>query len=459
MEGSSAAGLSELEQFLAENPDIQHVDAILIDLCGIVRGKRYPRADLPKLFEHGMQFPYTLYLLDVTGESLDPRGKGFSDGDPDGTGMPVPGTLVRAPWAKQPRGQVLLTMYDNEGRPSIWDPRNVAARVVERFKETGLRPVVAFELEFCLLDPERDADGFPQPAICPSTGKRDAQSQVNSIPMLDEFSDFFQEVEAAAAMQRVPCSVANVEYGLGQYEINLRHVEDPLAAADHCALLRYIVKRVAARHGLEATFMAKPHLEETGNGMHVHISLVDEDGNNAFDDGSKPGNPLGNETLRHAIGGLAATMAEAMAICAPNVNSYRRFGANLFVPVAKSWGLNNRSFAFRIPDGPGDSRRVEHRVAGADANPYLLLAALLAGMHHGITSKIDPGEPWQGNASAKLDRDLPMKLEQALARLAGGGILPDYLTREYTETYCATKQTEYDKFRQAISRREYAWYL
>ena len=468
MEGRAKAGAkvgakigadSELARFLAEHPETLYVDAIFIDLCGIVRGKRYPRADMEKLFTKGLQIPHTIHLLDVTGESLDPCGRGFSDGDPDGTAVPIPDTLVPVPWAPQPCAQVLMTMNDEAGAPSIWDPRNVAAAVVERFAETGLRPVIAFELEFYLLDRERDAEGRPQAPISPRTGKRDTSTQVYSIPLLDEHNAFFREVETTAAAQKVPCTVATTEYAPGQYEINLRHVDDPLAAADHCALLRHIVQRVAARHGLDATFMAKPHLDQTGNGMHVHLCLQDESGRNVFDDGSSPIDPLGSETLRHAIGGLAATMPEAMAIFAPNVNAYRRFGPNLFVPVTKSWGANNRSFAFRIPAGDGDSRRIEHRIAGADANPYLVLAAILAGVHHGLANKCDPGPPWHGNATDHVDPDIPMKLEPALDRLEKAAILSDYLPRTYIETYCATKRSEHDKFCRAISRREYEWYL
>ena len=457
MEGSAQqiTGPAELERYLAAHPKTRYIDAIFIDLCGIVRGKRYPRADLDKLYRSGLQIPYSVYLLDVTGDSSDPCGRGFSDGDPDGTAMPVPGTLVPVPWATESCGQVLMTLNDNAGRPSIWDPRNVAARAAAKFAETGLRPVMAFELEFYLLDRARDAQGRPQAPVLPSTGERDASTQVYSIELLDDFAAFFGEVEDAAAVQQVPASVATAEFAPGQYEINLRHVDDPLAAADHCALLRNIVRRVAGRHGLEATFMSKPFADRTGNGTHVHVSLLDAAGNNVFDDGSD----LGSETLRHAIGGLAATMPEAMAIFAPNVNAFRRFGLNLFTPVTKSWGANNRSFAFRIPAGGGNARRIEHRIAGADANPYLVLAAVLAGLHHGITNKIDPGPPWDGNASESADPDIPRRLGTALARLEAGEILPDYLDPTYTATYCATKRNELEKFNAAITPREYEWYL
>ena len=446
---------SELDRFLTEHPEVETVDAIHHDLCGIVRGKRYPRAALKTLFEDGLPIPYSLYFLDVTGACSDPRGRGFSDGDPDGISMPIPGTLVPVPWAERPAGQVLMTMNDDEGRPSIWDPRNVLRAVVERFAETGLTPCVAFELEFYLLDRERDAEGKPRAPIPPSTGARDNATQVYGVAQLDEHAAFFREVEQAAAAQKVPASIATAEYAPGQYEINLRHVTDPLRAADHCALFRNIVKRVAQRHGMRATFLSKPFPDQSGSGTHVHMSLLDASGDNAFDDGSA----LGSATLRHAVGGLAATMSEAMAFFVPNLNGFRRFGPNRFVPVSKSWGANNRSFAFRIPTGPGAARRIEHRVSGADANPYLVLAAILAGAHHGLTGRMDPGEPWRGNATESVDPDLPLDWVSAIDRLAGAEILRGYIDPDYLATYCATKRNEWHSFLAVISPREYDWYL
>ena len=451
----AASATAELKAFLTEHPQTHSVDAMFIDMSGIVRGKRYPRQDAEKLYTAGLQIPYSAFLLDVTGESLDPAGRGFTDGDPDGTAIPVPGSLMPVPWAAEPRGQVLMTMHDEMGRPSIVDPRNIAAAVLERFAELGLTPVVAFELEFYLLDLERGPDGRPRPPVSETTGRRQPAGQVYAIDRLDDFPSFFQGIESAREAQGIPVSVASKEYAAGQFEINLRHRDDALVAADYGALLRHMLKNVALRCGLDVSFMSKPFLDQTGNGMHVHLSLIDKRGRNVFDDGSA----LGSETLRHAIGGLAATMAESMAILAPNINAYRRFGPNLFVPVTKSWGGDNRSLAFRVPGGPGDARRVEHRPAGADANPYLVLAAVLAGVHHGITQKIDPGPPWQGNASESVDPDLPMDLPSALRRLAEAPVLGDYIGREYIDIYVDAKRLEYEKFLSLITDREYAWYL
>lgn len=451
----TAAATAALERFLAEHPDIGSLDAILIDLSGIVRGKRYPREDIEKLFKSGLQIPYSALMLDVTGESLDPCGYGFSDGDPDGNAYPVIETLAPVPWAARPRGQVLMSLCDESGAPSMMDPRNVAQQALDRLAARGLRPVVAFELEFYLLDPEPDAEGRPQPAIAPATGRRESDGQVYSIKGLDDFDPFFAAVEEATRAQGIPASVATAEYAPGQFEINLRHVPDALVAADHCGLLRYLVQRIAEQQGMRASFLSKPFAERTGNGMHLHLSLVDEAGRNVFDDGSE----LGSERLRHAIGGLAAAMPESMAIFAANLNAYRRFGPNLFVPVAKSWGANNRSFAFRIPAGPPEARRVEHRVAGADANPYLVLAAILAAIDHGLEQGSDPGPPWQGNATDSLDPDLPLSLPKALDRLARAEILPKVIDSGYLKLYAEAKRLEYERFLGHISRLEYDWYL
>ena len=449
------ARLAELAAFLEVHPQVDHVDACLVDVCGIIRGKRYPRADLEKLFRSGLQFPYSTYLLDVTGHCADPCGRGVSDGDPDGICLPIPGTLVPTPWVGESVAQVLVSMAEGDGTPAMMEPRNVAAMVLRRFASLGLKPIIAFELEFFLLDEVADANGRPQPPLSPLTGLRDESTQVYGVDEVNGFADLFSDVERAAAAQNVPASVTTAEFAPGQYEINLKHVDAPLSAADHCALLRHMVKGVARRRGIRATFMPKPFADRSGNGMHVHMSLLDEDGHNVFDDGSIEG----SEVLKHAIGGMLATIPDAMAVFAPSINAYRRFGPRRYVPVTKSWGVDNRSVALRIPSGPFTSRRFEHRVAGADANPYLVLAVLLAGIHHGLTEKIDPGPLWSGSACEQVDQSIPFDLTSALALLRGSSVLKSYLGDHYVELYCATKEAELASFMDQITPREYQWYL
>ena len=201
--------------------------------------------------------------------------------------------------------------------------------------------------------------------------------------------------------------------------------------------------------------MSKPYPDRAGNGFHVHVSLIDKAGRNVFDGNGD----AGSEMLLHAVGGLRSSMAESMAIFAPNLNAFRRYQPHLFVPMASSWGYNNRSVAIRIPGGPNAARRLEHRVAGADANPYLTVAAILAGMHHGIVNKIDPGQPMTGNAGAQLSPDVPLTQPAALAALAAGKIIPEYFIGGYAPFYIEAKRKEAAKFQSFVSPLEYEWYL
>lgn len=447
-------GSEELQAFLAEYPDTEYIDAIFVDVCGIVRGKRYPVEDSEKLFSSGLQIPITVYLLDVTGDSADPGGKGFTDGDPDGTAVPIPGTLVPVPWSRN-AGQVLMTVQNQDGSPNQFDPRNVASRVVERMAADGLTPVVAFELEFYLFDREMDPDGRPQPAASPVTGEREQTTQVYGIWELDAFADFFRDVREACEAQGVPASVATKEFAPGQYEINLRHTSDALAAADHCALLRHIVKNVATAHGYRASFLSKPYADQVGSGMHLHISVKDSGGANIFAGKDE----LGSPRLGHAIAGLQAAMGQSMAIYSPHVNAFRRYGLNMFTPLNTSWGANNRSLTFRIPGGDADARRVEHRIAGADANPYLVLASVLGGMHHGLVGELDPGPTTDGNAGEFVDETIPFTMSDALEALKDAPILDEYLGARYVEIFRELKQGELDLFNSHIVPLEYDWYL
>ncbi|MDO8838467.1 MAG: glutamine synthetase family protein [Parvibaculum sp.] len=449
------ATLGEFNTFLAEYGEIDYLDAIFVDMCGTVRGKRFPSEEADKVFTDGVQMPQSLYFFDVTGVNEDVLGMGFSDGDPDAQSHPVAGSIVPVPWASMKQAQVLMTMVDEDGAPLLLEPRNVLANVVKKLDEIGLRAIAACEFEFYILDKDLDRKGRPQAPINPATGYRETANEVYGITELDGFMGLLKDIDEAAAAQGVPASGATAEFAPGQYEINLKHEDDVLRAGDHAIMLRHLVGAIARRHNFTSSFMAKPFVDQTGNGLHVHCSVVDRQGKNIFDDGTEDGSPM----LRHAIGGLQDTLGDAMAFFAPNLNSYRRFGPNLFVPVNRTWGYNNRSVAFRVPNGSPESRRVEHRVSGADANPYLVLAAILAGIHHGIVNKIEPGEPAEGNACEIMDEGIPFFLPSALKRLRNSQVMRNYLGDRYVDVYAETKMLEYDKFQRAISPLEYDWYL
>ena len=441
--------------FRAAHPEVTAIDMLLCDMCGVLRGKRLAPVALRKLFTGSVVMPGSTFALDVSGANVDAAGIGTADGDPDYVCRPVETTLAPVPWAERPLAQVLASMYDDGGRPFYLDPRHVLDRVAARIHDLELTPVVAIELEFYLLDRERDAEGRPQPPVSPATGRRAAGTQVYGIDDLDDAAAVLDDIAAACAVQSIPANVAVAEYAPSQYEINLEHQPDPLTACDHAVLLKRAVKGVARRHGLEATFMAKPFAEFSANGMHIHVSLLDRDGGNAFDDAQVGG----DERLRHAIGGLRATMAEAMAIFAPNANSYRRLQPGSYAPLATGWGYNNRTVALRVPAARGAARRVEHRTAGADANPYLATAAVLAGIHHGLTRRLDPGPPTEGNAYAQCRPNLPSNWIDALRAFERADVLHGYLGADYCRIFGACKLCELRAFNARITPTEYDWYL
>lgn len=445
----------EADEFLSAHPEIRAVDLLIPDINGILRGKRIDRDMLPKVFREGVNLPGSIFAADITGDTVEETGLGFSIGDSDQVCFPVPGTLKPTPWHSRPMGQLMLTMHELGGEPYFADPRSVLARVLRRFEAMRLTPVVAVEMEFYVIDRERGPGGAPQPPISPVTGKRESKTQVYGISELDDYSDLLDDIAAACEIQGIPADTAVAEYAPGQYEINLTHEPDPLSACANAILLKRVIKNVALRHGMEATFMARPYDEMAGSGTHIHVSLIDDDGRNVFANGEALGGPL----LHHAVGGLLETMVEAMALFAPNANSYRRFRVDSFVPLHPTWGLNNRTTALRIPAGPDHARRVEHRVAGADCNPYLLMAAVLSGIHRGITHKLQPTPPTEGNACEQYEATLPTTWVHALEALAEAELLPEYLGEDFLRVYLANKGVERDKFNYHVSPLEHEWYL
>jgi glutamine synthetase len=449
--GDEAAFLT----FAAAHTGLESVDCVFVDLCGTIRGKRYPAAEAAKVFKSGLQIPYTLYLLDARGETTDATGRGYGDGDPDGLAVPLAGTLSRIGCVDKVHAQVLMTVLDESGLPYFAEPRNVLRGIVARFAELGLRPTVAAELEFFVFDPHRLENGAPQPPLIPGTTIRETSTSVYGIEDLDRYQAFLNDVMQGAQLQGVPATTASSEHAPGQFEINLHHQSDATAAADHAVFLKQIVRNAAKKHGMDASFMAKPYLNAPGSGLHIHMSVQNASGRNIFDDGTA----RGADALRHAAGGLQAIMGEAMAIFAPNVNSFRRFVPNAFTPMNRRWGYNNRSTGIRVPVGPAEARRIEHRVSGADANPYLAIAAALAGVHHGLVNRIDPGAPFEGNAAGFTDATVPFSADAALASLENASILSRYLSPAYIDVYCAAKRVELARFRNHIPKAEYDWYL
>ncbi len=462
MPGSPAASdriadPAEAQAFLKAHPGVAFFEVIFTAMSGVPRGKRLRRSEIAAVYENGRFLPGSILVCDITGQDCEDTGLVWADGDADRVAWPAPGTLVPAPWLGDDVAQVITSLYELDGTPNDIDPRHVLRRVIDRFAADGLTPVVACELEYYLVDGKRTAAGGVTLAA-DANGERPSQHGVYGLRELEDQSGFLRALWAAADAQGVPLEGAISEYAPGQLELTLHHGPDALRAADEAVMYKRLAKGVAAARGLEATFMAKPFAERAGSGLHLHVSVNDADGRNIF----ASDDPVGAPTLRQAVGGLKATLADGMAIFAPNANSYRRFRANSYAPVAPTWGVNNRTVSLRVPAGPPAGRHIEHRVAGADANPYLALATLLAGVHLGLTRKLDPGPPVVGDgyaAAAESGLRLPANWFAATDAFAASPVLRDYLGERFVEMFATVKRTEQDRFFAEVSPLDYDWCL
>lgn len=445
----------EARAFLDAHPDIQFFEVIYTGLCGVPRGKRLRRQEIMAVYEQGRFLPGSLLVADITGQDCEELV--WDDGDADRVGWPVAGTLVPAPWLGEDTAQVLLSVYELDKSANPLDPRHVLARVIDRFTADGLKPVVACEIEFYLVDAKRTPEGRIMPAPSPLTGEHPTTKAQYGLRELEEASGFLRELWACADAQRIPLEGAISEYAPGQLELTLHHHDDALRAGDEAQMYKRVAKGVALKHGNEATFMAKPFADEAGSGLHLHVSVNDASGKNIF----ASEDPSGSPELKHAIGGMKALLADSMAIFAPNANSYRRFRAGTYAPIAAAWGVNNRTVPLRIPAGTPAGRHIEHRVAGADANPYLALAALLAGVHYGLKNKIDPGPPVSGDGYSAAAGQAPLAPHwfAAVDRFEASAILADYLGPRFVEMFAKVKRLEQDRFYSVITTTDYDWYL
>ncbi|WP_097022442.1 glutamine synthetase family protein [Chromohalobacter canadensis] len=434
------------------------LDLFITDLNGNLRGKRLPARGLSKVRKEGLKLPRSVMGFDFWGADVLANGLVFETGDSDGTCLPVTEEPIPVPWSQAPRDQMLAMMFNPDGTPFEADPRQVLKRMVDRFAEKGLTPVMATELEFYLMDAESEKTQRPiPPALADGKGRRLANNEGYSVEEMDGFEAFFADVREACQAQGIGADTIIAEMGPGQFEVNLNHVADPLSAGDQAILFKRLVRGVSRRHGYSATFMAKPYVEESGNGFHVHFSLLDRDGNNVFNDGTEQGSDL----LRHAIAGLMQVMPESMLVFAPHLNSYRRFMSGAHAPTHASWGYENRTVALRVPESPNLARRIEHRVAGADANPYLVLASVLAGALHGMENELEPDTPVEGDAYAEEDSQYPLPCEwqDAIDRFEQSERLREYLGDEFVRVYAQAKRQERRRLNERISDVEYEAYL
>ncbi|WP_432464247.1 MULTISPECIES: glutamine synthetase family protein [unclassified Agarivorans] len=439
--------VEQVQKFLDAHPRLESIDLMLSDMNGVIRGKRIEPASLLKIANEGMCLPASVFALDICGETVEETGLGFMQGDGDRICQLLPHSLSLVPW-KESSAQALLTMYEVDGRPFFADPRQLLSKTLAGLHQQQCYPCVAIEWEFYLLDAQADTEQ-PLPPLLPLSQQRMEQTQVYSLDELDEFAAFIKDIQAYCHTQNIPSDNVIAEYAPGQFEVTLQHQTDPLLACDQAILLKRAIKAVAKEHGYVATFMAKPYAEHSGNGCHVHISMLDDAGNNRFAEDQV--------LLEQALAGLLETMPQAIALLAPNANSYRRFQPDMFVPLKATWGWDNRTVALRIPSGTKANTRIEHRVSGADCNPYIVVAALFAGIQHGIEQQLVCPAAVTGDATYVDACELPTSWEQAL-QVFYQSTLWDLLGEDFSHVYHANKLNEWQRFEAQVTPLEQQWY-
>ena len=453
----SGSTIAEAEAFLAAHPEIEAFDIVLHDANGIGRGKIIRRHELLSFYRNGRHLPISILGLDICGEDVHETGLIWDQGDGDLRAWPIPGTLVPLHNTRPPRGEVFMSMYDLDGRRMTSDPRHALARQVEAMADEGLHPAGAFELEFFLLSNERDARGKVVPARDVLDGRPSTKTEVYSVDHLHGMLPLFSDIYAAAGKAGITAETMISEYAPGQYELTLHYRENVLQAADDLMRLKRIVRAQARAHGVTACFMAKPNEDYAGSGMHFHVSLQDADGRNIF---MEEVEGQWSSTILHALGGLKATMGESMLVFAPHANSWRRFASQSYAPVSPTWGVNNRSVALRIPAGDIRARRIEHRPAGVDANPYLVAATVLAGIRKGLAERIDPGPETTGNGYEDTGGALmPDDWRSAIKAAEASCFLKDALGEDMHRTFTAIKAAEYARVMRTVSEVDFDLYL
>jgi glutamine synthetase len=444
-----------IEERLAACAGAQRVEAFIVDINAVPRGKWIPMSKAGTVARKGLPMPRSLYAQDIWGQDVAAAGLAFGTGDPDGFCFPVAHSIAPVTWAQLPTAQMLVSMVDDEGRPFFADPRAMLQRQVDALAARGLTANVAVELEFYLL---ADGPGAPRPVRLaqPGDGENPLHpGNVLSIESLCEQEGFMNDLMTACRAQGLPDEAILHENSPGQFEVNLTYQPDALFAADQAILLKRAVKAVARRHAMRACFMAKPFGDTAGSGMHVHVSLIDAQGRPHFADAEGKPSP----SLRHAIGGLIATLGDAMLLAAPHGNSYRRFRLNSHAPMTAAWGWGDRTAAIRAIEGDARSIRIEHRVAGADANPYLVTAGILAGIVEGLERRIDPGNPQDTGAGKPQGEMLPLDWRSAITRFEASEFVARHFGEAAQRVISACKWQDYDGLLGRIPDTDYETYL
>ena len=417
------------------NPPLTQVG--VVDINGQWRGKASPKFAEEKI-QDGMRLPLSVIFVDMWGEDIENLPLVFATGDADGRLRPTGRGPVSLPWRKTPAVLYPMDMYLEDETPFRADPRHALAGILQRYASRGWQVKAATELEFYLLHPDISEI---RPAINPKTNLPIDRADVNSLTLLDAFEEFFADLFDGAKEMGIDAEAGMSEAGLGQFEVNLVHT-DAMKMADDTLLFKRLVHGTARKHGMAASFMAKPFKDDAGNGLHMHFSVLDENGRNIFDDGTEKGTDL----LQNAVAGCLNFLADSTLFFAPHASSYDRFVPGAHAPVGISWAYENRTTAVRIPGGSTKARRIEHRVAGGDINPYLLMTAVLGAAICGIEDCATPPAALVGNA---YEQDLPevhRNWNDAINAVEESVLLPRIMPQDLLDYLVLAKRQEQTKY-------------
>ena len=399
----------------------------IADLNGLPRGKRMTMAQARSALKGRTKMPLSVLNVDIFGHDIEDSPLVFETGDRDGLLVPTERGAVSMPWLGEASAMIPMWMTTTDDEPFEGDPRRALDAVLQRFARRGWQVSAATELEFYLIDDDDD----------PEMLRFALGGDTLGLQALEVYDEFFTDLYAACEEMGIPAETASSESGVGQFEITLTH-GPAMRAADDAWFFKMLVKGIARRHKMFATFMAKPLEGDSGSGMHVHFSVTDKEGRNVFDDGTDKGTDI----MRNAVAGCIAALADTTLIFAPHENSYLRLVPDSHAPTGISWAYENRTAAIRIPDGLCKNRRIEHRVAGGDTNPYLLLTAILGAAITGIEDGMEAPQPLDGNAYEQDLETLPTDWSTAIDRFESSTIARRIFPEAMIQNLVMTKRQE-----------------
>ena len=425
---------------------ISEVECLVPDMTGNARGKFIPANQF--LSRGEPRLPESIMIQSVTGEYSDEHWTFVEPTDADMLLKPDASTMRLVPWAREPTAQIIHDCYTMDGKPHPLATRNILRKVLQLYEDEGLKPIVAPEVEFYLVSKNLDPDTELSPPQGRS-GRTESSRLSYSIDAVAEFEDFVEDMYDYAEAQALDVDTLIHENGAAQMEINFTH-GDPMGLADQVFTFKRTVRETAHKHGIYATFMAKPMQREPGSALHIHQSLVDAvSGDNIFVDASGEHSPA----FLSYIAGLQRYTPELISLYAPNVNSYRRLAPDIAAPINLNWGIDNRTIAFRVPRSDGPATRVENRFPGADVNPYLAFAATLASGYLGMKQQLQPTRPFQGTANEE-EVEVARTLEEGLRHLHDSPEIQDIFGELFLKAYAAVKLDEFEEFNRVISSWE-----